>query len=310
MGNCKPRWVALMGAINLKGNEIHHIPQEIRQSDTSPSGTNPHYSFSKSNITFDQGSIEFEFWIEETAARIQIGFSSANGSSIFAGFNTYGENGMTYTITNYHNNSWDLLGGNGLQKLPVQQWLKASVTVQGSKLDLYYDDVHVAAASGTIIRSPLTLTMQSHLPVKVRDIKIQTRSPKCFVVMQFTDEFDDLYTEVIKPTCEQYGYLVVRGDDSSDTGLIIEDIIREIRESSLIIADITPDNPNVFYEVGYAHGIAKPTILLSDRLRERLPFDLAGFRTLYYDNTIGGKSQVEVLLRKHLESLTAVIDTQ
>ena len=71
----------------------------------------------------------------------------------------------------------------------------------------------------------------------------------------------------------------------------------------MVIADITPNNPNVFYEVGFAHGIEKPTILLSDRSREKLPFDISGFRLLFYDNTIGGKSVVEASLRKHLEAI-------
>jgi nucleoside 2-deoxyribosyltransferase len=62
----------------------------------------------------------------------------------------------------------------------------------------------------------------------------------------------------------------------------------------------------VFYEVGYAHGIGKPTILLSDRKRdEKLPFDIAGFRTLFYDNTISGKGVVEERLKKHLDGLRA-----
>ena len=77
----------------------------------------------------------------------------------------------------------------------------------------------------------------------------------------------------------------IRADDIYKSGLIINDIARSIEEASVIIADITTDNPNVFYEVGYAHGIKKETILLSDRTRETLPFDVAGFRTLFYDNT-------------------------
>ena len=121
--------------------------------------------------------------------------------------------------------------------------------------------------------------------------------------MQFTDEFNDLCTEVIRPTCEEYGCSVTRADDSYTSGLIMEDITRAIRDCTVVIADITPNNSNVFYEVGYAHDIGKPMILLSDRKRERLPFDVSGFRTLFYDNTIGGKSEVEHDLRRHLESI-------
>lgn len=122
--------------------------------------------------------------------------------------------------------------------------------------------------------------------------------------MQFTENYDTLYREVIEPTCRAFGYEVVRADDFYTSGLIIEDITQSIRDATVVIADVTPDNANVFYEVGYAHGIEKPTILLSDRKREKLPFDISGFRTLFYDNTIGGKGEVEDRLAKHLENIS------
>ena len=125
----------------------------------------------------------------------------------------------------------------------------------------------------------------------------------CFVVMQFTEEFNVLYKDVIKPMCASYGYNVVRGDDFYTSGQIMDDVTQSIRASALIIADVTPDNANVFYEVGYAHAIGKPTILLSDRKRKRLPFDISGFRTLFYDNTIGGRAVVEARLKQHLDAL-------
>jgi hypothetical protein len=121
--------------------------------------------------------------------------------------------------------------------------------------------------------------------------------------MQFTEDFNALYTEVIKPVCEEFGYEAVRADDIYTSGLIIREITQNIQDASVIIADITPNNQNVYCEVGYAHGLNKATILLSDRKQERLPFDISGFRTLFYENSISGKSQVEESLRKHLLSL-------
>ena len=77
-----------------------------------------------------------------------------------------------------------------------------------------------------------------------------------------------------------------------------------IQNSAVIIADITPDNPNVFYEIGYAHALKKPTILLCDKaLRDRLPFDVSGFRTIFYDNSIGGKRRVEEKLEVYLQNI-------
>jgi nucleoside 2-deoxyribosyltransferase len=85
--------------------------------------------------------------------------------------------------------------------------------------------------------------------------------------------------------------------------MIVDDIIRSLRDSSVVIADITPDNPNVYYEVGYAHALGTPTILLSDRTRSRLPFDVSGLRTIFYNNTIAGKRDVEEALTRHLTTL-------
>lgn len=89
-----------------------------------------------------------------------------------------------------------------------------------------------------------------------------------------------------------------------DTEMILSDIITSIQNSAVIIADITTDNPNVFYEIGYAHALGKPTILLCDKaLRSKLPFDLSGFRTIFYDNSIGGKRKVEERLESYLQSI-------
>jgi nucleoside 2-deoxyribosyltransferase len=70
----------------------------------------------------------------------------------------------------------------------------------------------------------------------------------------------------------------------------------------LVIAEITPANPNVFYELGYAQALGKPTILLAQR-GGTLPFDIRSFRVVYYDDTIGGKTRVEQDLARHLEAI-------
>jgi len=123
--------------------------------------------------------------------------------------------------------------------------------------------------------------------------------------MQFTEEFDELYDEVIKPVCTEFGFHAIRADDIFTQNPIMQDIEDSIQESAIVIADITPDNPNVYYEVGYSHGVKKPTILLCDTNRERLPFDLSGIRTIFYKNKIAGKSKIEDSLKKHLTSIVA-----
>ena len=121
--------------------------------------------------------------------------------------------------------------------------------------------------------------------------------------MQFTPPYNELYADVIKPVCEGLGLDAYRADESLGPGVIIADIARQIDESQLIIADITPTNPNAFYEVGYSHARNKPTILIAEA-DTPLPFDISGFRTLFYENSISGKSKIEAGLRRHV---TAVI---
>lgn len=58
----------------------------------------------------------------------------------------------------------------------------------------------------------------------------------------------------------------------------------------------------MYYELGYAHALDKPTILLAER-GKKPPFDISGYRHLFYDNTIAGKTRVEDDLRKHITAI-------
>lgn len=120
--------------------------------------------------------------------------------------------------------------------------------------------------------------------------------------MQFSAPYNELYVDVIAPVCEEMGLNAVRADDRYGPGVIIQDIERQINEAKIVVADISPVNPNVYYEVGYAHALRKPTVLIAERTTD-LPFDVSPFRTLLYENTIAGKNQVEAGLRRHLEAI-------
>jgi nucleoside 2-deoxyribosyltransferase len=60
-----------------------------------------------------------------------------------------------------------------------------------------------------------------------------------------------------------------------------------------------PVENSPFYELGYADALNKPTILLAQRGKE-LPFDIRSYRVIFYDDTIGGKPELERSLREHL----------
>ncbi len=122
--------------------------------------------------------------------------------------------------------------------------------------------------------------------------------------MQFAEPYDTFYREVIQNQAEAAGFKVVRIDEKAGPGVIFRDIQRELEQAEIVIAEITPANPNVFYELGYAHALGKPTILLARRGAE-LPFDIQSFRVVFYDDTIGGKVEVERNLQRHLVAIAA-----
>lgn len=104
----------------------------------------------------------------------------------------------------------------------------------------------------------------------------------CFVVMPFDALFQTQYERVIRPAVEEMGLRCIRGDEIYSKPQIMSDIWKSIRKSRLIIAELTTRNANVFYEVGLAHAIGKPIILLT-RNEDDVPFDLKSLRYRFYN---------------------------
>ncbi len=101
--------------------------------------------------------------------------------------------------------------------------------------------------------------------------------PKAFVLMPFDEEFDSVYERFIKSTLEKFGFEVFRADDIQGQQSILKDVLKGIQESDLIVADLTDNNPNVFYELGIAHTFRKKVILTTQSI-EDVPFDLKPYR--------------------------------
>ena len=133
-------------------------------------------------------------------------------------------------------------------------------------------------------------------------VEISFRPPSAFVVMQFTSPFDELFEEVIRPVCAEIGIDAYRASDIYRPGVILQDIVQGLADSDVVIAEITPANPNVFYELGYAHALRKPVIALAEH-DTALPFDVSGYRVIFYEDAIRGKSGLEAQLRRHLTGI-------
>jgi hypothetical protein len=114
---------------------------------------------------------------------------------------------------------------------------------------------------------------------------IETTSRLCFVMMPFSDRFDEIYRLVIAPAVEESGLTVLRADELATPGFIVEQIRTAIQQSRICIADLTGHNANVMYEIGLAHAAGKPLIMLADQ-GTLLPFDISHQRVILYGNDL------------------------
>ncbi len=107
-----------------------------------------------------------------------------------------------------------------------------------------------------------------------------------FVVMPFGIkdgiDFDRVYDEYIKPALEQEGYDVFRADEELKAGEIRTDMFQELLLADLVVADLSIDNPNVWYELGVRHALRARGIVLIQSKRVYQPFDLYTDRKLHY----------------------------
>jgi len=108
-----------------------------------------------------------------------------------------------------------------------------------------------------------------------------------FVLMPFDKAFDDIYKLGIKETAAQLGINAERVDEQIFQEGILERIYRQIQAADIVIADMSGQNPNVFYEVGYAHAMDKLCVLMTKNASD-IPFDLKHHRHIVYGDSING----------------------
>jgi len=126
-----------------------------------------------------------------------------------------------------------------------------------------------------------------------------------FTAMPFGSEpLQFVYEQYIKSTLSECQVECVRGDDMFGSDVVMEDVLAGILNADLIIADLTGLNANVFYEVGLAHGIGKPVLLLAQSLDD-VPFDLRHRRILIYDYSPPGVLAFASKLKEHIRSIIA-----
>jgi len=239
----------------------------------------------------------------KSSGRILFGYNAGNHSYFSAGLGGYN---YAFLIDEYI----DGRGWQGLALKSTNENLQANtsylvnINIFGQNVILKINNIKVIQKilPHPLLGDQIGLFAWGNDKVIFENTNSESSNPRAFVIMQFTEPYNSLFADVIKPVSESMGFEIIRADNIYKPGIILNDIIQEIVESDIIIGEITPENANVFYELGYAHALEKTTILLAEK-DKKLPFDIAGRRCIFYDNTIKGKSEVEENLKKHLESI-------
>ena len=120
---------------------------------------------------------------------------------------------------------------------------------------------------------------------RVADRDDEAKQPICFVVQPFDKgRFDRRFEDTFAPALRGAGLAAYRVDKDPSPDVLIDAIEEGIREAAIVLADVTTDNPNVWYELGYAYAASKPVILLCcENEREgTLPFDIQHRHVIHY----------------------------
>jgi len=256
---------------------------------------------------FTEGAIEakvrFENPVESAySAGLILGFRSLNDYFYYVEFSPL--NG--FSIATYTPGfGFSALARSGAS-VAIQQGnpyaIKASLF--GQIAELRVDDVRVLGA--TLPQQPpghqVALIASGQCTVHFGQVAVRAARPRAFVATQFTAPFDRIWNQVIRDAAREEGFNPIRIDEVTGPNPILGDIKRHVAQAAVVIAEITPLNANVFYELGYADALNKPLVILAQS-GTKLPFDIQGYRTVFYEDVIGGEAKLSEGLRKQLSAI-------
>lgn len=127
----------------------------------------------------------------------------------------------------------------------------------------------------------------------------------CFVLMPFADTMDlqDVYAKHVKRVIEERcGLRCERADDIYGISGVMQSVWEGINRARLLLADLTAKNSNVFYELGIAHTLGKPVIMITQSM-DYVPFDLRHLKCLVYEYKPGRIEAFEAALEKTVKTV-------
>lgn len=130
----------------------------------------------------------------------------------------------------------------------------------------------------------------------------------CFIIQPFDkDKFDQRFTDIFEPAIRSTGLEPYRVDRDPSVRIPIEQIEEGIQNSKICFAEITMDNPNVWYELGFAFACGKDVVMVSEE-KQHFPFDIQHRHVINYKTT--SKSDYEKLELNIKERIIGLLGKQ
>lgn len=133
---------------------------------------------------------------------------------------------------------------------------------------------------------------------------------KCFVMQPFDNNgpYDQRYESVFEPAIAAASLKPYRVDNDPSVIIPINEIEKGIRNSTICFAEISTDNPNVWYELGYAHAVGRKVIMVcSDERKTKYPFDVQHYNIIKYE--VKPSQGYDILKDNITKRLKSVINT-
>lgn len=135
-------------------------------------------------------------------------------------------------------------------------------------------------------------------------------SKTCFIITPVGEEKTEIrkkaeqVIECIRPVLKRKGFVSVAAHEIAEPDLIIDDIVQHLLEDDLVVANLTGLNANVMYELSIRHLTGKPVICIIEKETTKLPFDIQGSRTFFYEHSIEGMK----ILANDIKKVIKVVD--
>jgi hypothetical protein len=293
-------WAAIVGRWSFDGQRATYLGPDPQLPEVAL----PH-GICVTNFELTEGKASCRVKLDDPTSegRFLLGYRSPSERYIMAGIG-----GWKYAYTVGQSDptlGWRSLAVAGsADNLAPGLWYDQTIELNGQRVRVSVDNVRVLqhVLDRPVANGQVGLFAVGRNRIEFENFTVERQPGKVFVVMEFGEPFQQIYEDVIQSVVKDAKLHAYHVGEVFGPGIILQDIIQGIVKAEVVIADITPVNQNVFYELGYAHALGKPTILLAER-GKKFPFDIRGYRVLIYDNTIAGKKKLEEGLKNHLHAI-------